>query len=80
MGARKTFGGSWRLGRGVFGAELLCAGLREAESVSLAKLEVGCCAGAESGDVKFGLGLKRYKHNGRNGEAPVIEDVIPAGR
>ena len=49
VGARKNFGGSWRLGRGVFGALLLYAGLREAESVSLAKLEYGCCAGAVSG-------------------------------
>ena len=45
-GAHKNFGGSWRLGRGVVGAKLLYAWLREAESVSLAKLEDGCCAGA----------------------------------
>ena len=28
-GGAQDFGGSWRLGRGVFGAELLYAGLRE---------------------------------------------------
>ena len=36
---------------------LLCAGLREAESVSLAKVEDGCCAGAESGGGQVGLGF-----------------------
>ena len=59
VGARKTFGGSWRLGRGVFGAELLYAGIRGVESVSLAKLEGGCCSGAESGDGQIGLGFPR---------------------
>ena len=57
VGARKDFGGSWRLERGVFGALLLYAGLRELESVSLAKLEDGCCAGAESGGGQVGLGF-----------------------
>ena len=46
----QDFGGSWRLGRGVLGAVLLYAGLRLVESVSLLKLEDGCCVGAESGD------------------------------
>ena len=56
-GGAQDFGGSWRLGRGVFGALLLYAGLIEAESASLSKLEVGCCAGAESGGGQVGLGF-----------------------
>ena len=44
-GGAQDFEGSWRLGRGVFGAVLLCAGLREVKSVSLEKLEDGCSAG-----------------------------------
>ena len=48
-GGAQDFGGSWRLGRGVFGAALLYAELGEVKSVSLEKLEDGCCAGAVSG-------------------------------
>ena len=58
-GGAQDFGGSWRLGRGVFGAELLYVGLREVESVPLSKLEDGCCVGAESGDSRVGAWICR---------------------
>ena len=49
----------------MFGAVLLYAGLGEAESVSLSKLEDGCCAGAESGGGQnwawFAAGLDKEK-------------------
>ena len=55
-GGAQDFGGSWRLGQGVFGAVLLYAGLGEVDSVSLAKFEDGCSAGTVSGGSQFGLG------------------------
>ena len=56
-GGAHDFGGSWRLVRGVFGAVLLYAGIRGVESVFLAKLEDGCCAGAVGGGGQVGLGF-----------------------
>ena len=60
-GGAQDFGSSWRLGRGVSGALLLYAGLREAESVFLAKLEDSCCVGVGSGGgVTFYIGLPHH--------------------